>query len=198
MPLIGICGGTASGKSTIAKKIEKNFQNIGVVKILSDSYYKDHSNLDFHERSKINFDHPKSVDFDYLIKNLKKLKNNVKIKEPVYSYKTHKRLKKTKTVYPRKIIILEGLHILCNKNLINLIDYGLFFDLDSKTRLKRRISRDIEERGRSAKEIKKRYNEMCEPMYNKFIYPSRLNANIVLDMKKVNFNYIKKIINEFI
>ena len=198
MPLIGICGGTASGKSTIAKKIEKNFQNIGVVKILSDSYYKDHSNLDFHERSKINFDHPKSVDFDYLIKNLKKLKNNVKIKEPVYSYKTHKRLKKTKTVYPRKIIILEGLHILCNKNLINLIDYGLFFDLDSKTRLKRRISRDIEERGRSAKEIKKRYNEMCEPMYNKFIYPSRVNANIVLDMKKVNFNYIKKIINEFI
>ncbi len=198
MPLIGICGGTASGKSTIAKKIEKNFQNIGVVKILSDSYYKDHSNLDFHERSKINFDHPKSVDFDYLIKNLKKLKNNVKIKEPVYSYKTHKRLKKTKTVYPRKIIILEGLHILCNKNLINLIDYGLFFDLDSKTRLKRRISRDVEERGRSAKEIKKRYNEMCEPMYNKFIYPSRLNANIVLDMKKVNFNYIKKIINEFI
>ena len=198
MPLIGICGGTASGKSTIAKKIEKNFQNIGVVKILSDSYYKDHSNLDFHERSKINFDHPKSVDFDYLIKNLKKLKNNVKIKEPVYSYKTHKRLKKTKTVYPRKIIILEGLHILCNKNLINLIDYGLFFDLDSETRLKRRISRDVEERGRSAKEIKKRYNEMCEPMYNKFIYPSRLNANIVLDMKKVNFNYIKKIINEFI
>lgn len=198
MPLIGICGGTASGKSTIAKKIEKNFQNIGVVKILSDSYYKDHSNLDFHERSKINFDHPKSVDFDFLIKNLKKLKNNVKIKEPVYSYKTHKRLKKTKTVYPRKIIILEGLHILCNKNLINLIDYGLFFDLDSKTRLKRRISRDVEERGRSAKEIKKRYNEMCEPMYNKFIYPSRLNANIVLDMKKVNFNYIKKIINEFI
>ena len=198
MPLIGICGGTASGKSTIAKKIEKNFQNIGVVKILSDSYYKDHSNLDFHERSKINFDHPKSVDFDYLIKNLKKLKNNVKIKEPVYSYKTHKRLKKTKTVYPRKIIILEGLHILCNKNLINLIDYGLFFDLDSKTRLKRRISRDVEERGRSAKEIKKRYNEMCEPMYNKFIYPSRVNANIVLDMKKVNFNYIKKIINEFI
>lgn len=198
MPLIGICGGTASGKSTIAKKIEKNFQNIGVVKILSDSYYKDHSNLDFHERSKINFDHPKSVDFDFLIKNLKKLKNNVKIKEPVYSYKTHKRLKKTKTVYPRKIIILEGLHILCNKNLINLIDYGLFFDLDSKTRLKRRISRDVEERGRSAKEIKKRYNEMCEPMYNKFIYPSRLNANIVLDMKKVNFNYIKEIINEFI
>lgn len=198
MPLIGICGGTASGKSTIAKKIEKNFQNIGVVKILSDSYYKDHSNLDFHERSKINFDHPKSVDFDFLIKNLKKLKNNVKIKEPVYSYKTHKRLKKTKTVYPRKIIILEGLHILCNKNLINLIDYGLFFDLDSKTRLNRRISRDVEERGRSAKEIKKRYNEMCEPMYNKFIYPSRLNANIVLDMKKVNFNYIKEIINEFI
>jgi len=198
MPLIGICGGTASGKSTIAKKIEKNFQNIGVVKILSDSYYKDHSNLDFHERSKINFDHPNSVDFDFLIKNLKKLKNNVKIKEPVYSYKTHKRLKKTKTVYPRKIIILEGLHILCNKNLINLIDYGLFFDLDSKTRLNRRISRDVEERGRSAKEIKKRYNEMCEPMYNKFIYPSRLNANIVLDMKKVNFNYIKEIINEFI
>ena len=198
MLLIGIGGGTSSGKSTIAKKLVESFDKTGVVRVLSDSYYKDHSNLNISDRSKINFDHPNAIDFDLLIKNLKDLKKNIKIKEPVYSYKTHKRLKKTKTVVPKKIIILEGLHIFCNKKLVNLIDYGFFLNLDSKTRLLRRINRDVKERGRSITEIKKRYIEMCEPMYKKFIFPSRLNANKVLDMKKVNYDYIKEIINEFI
>jgi uridine kinase len=148
MPIIGICGGTASGKSTLAKQIKSYFSTIGVVCIVSDSYYKDHSLLNFKERSKINFDHPDSIDFELLVKNLKKLKNNQKIKEPIYSYKTHKRLKKTKIVLPKKIIIIEGLHIYCNDDLIKLFDYKFFLDLDSKTRLKRRTIRDTKERKR--------------------------------------------------
>ena len=98
MTLIGICGGTGSGKSTLTKKLEDHFKNKGVVKILSDSYYKNHINLNFNERSKINFDHPNAIDFEFLLKNLKDLKNNKKIKDPIYSYKTHKRLKKGNTI----------------------------------------------------------------------------------------------------
>ena len=94
MILIGICGGTGSGKSTITNKIVEHFKKKGIVKIQSDSYYKSESNFDFKKRSKINFDHPDSIDFKFLLKNLSELKNNKKIKEPIYSYKSHKRLKK--------------------------------------------------------------------------------------------------------
>ena len=103
MTLIGICGGTCSGKSTIAYKIENYFSDIGVVKISSDSYYKDRSFLNFKERSKINYDHPNSIDFKLLINNLRKLKRKYKITEPIYSYKSHKRLKKNKVVFSKKI-----------------------------------------------------------------------------------------------
>ena len=96
MFVIGICGGTGSGKSTFAQSLEKHFNKLGVIKIISDSYYKNNSNLNLIKRSKINYDHPNSIDFKLLIKNLKKLKNNTKIKEPIYSYINHKRLKKNK------------------------------------------------------------------------------------------------------
>lgn len=198
MPLIGICGGTASGKSTLAKQIKSYFSKIGVVCIVSDSYYKDHSSLNFKERSKINFDHPDSIDFELLVKNLKKLKNNQKIKEPVYSYKTHKRLKKTKIVLPKKIIIVEGLHVYCNDDLIKLFDYKFFLDLDSKTRLKRRTIRDTKERNRSIEEIKKRYFDMVEPMYEKFIEPSKKHSDLIMNANSINFKKIIEKIDEIL
>ena len=157
MTLIGICGGTGSGKSTLANKIESHFKSSGVVKIRSDSYYKNHSTLTFNDRSKINYDHPSSIDFELLINNLKNLKNNKKIIEPIYSYKTHKRLKKSKIIFSKKIIIVEGLHIFCDKRIINLIDYSIYLDLDEKTRLHRRINRDVEFRGRSIDEVEQKY-----------------------------------------
>jgi uridine kinase len=171
--IIGICGGTCSGKSTISQKIKEFYKDKGVIKINTDSYYKDHSKLSFNKRAVINFDHPNSIDFTLLIKHLNELIKNKSIKEPIYSYKSHKRLKKNKLLKPKRIIILEGLHIFCNDELINLIDFGLFLNLDSQTRLKRRIKRDIKERGRTEEEVINRFNEMCEPMYKKFIYPSR-------------------------
>ena len=128
--IIGICGGTCSGKSTISEKLKDYYKKTGVNKINTDSYYKDHSDLSFKERSQINFDHPNSIDFELLIKHLNNLIKNNSIKEPVYSYKSHKRLKKNKLLKPKRIIILEGLHIFCNAELINLIDFGLFLNLD--------------------------------------------------------------------
>ena len=196
--IIGICGGTCSGKSTISKKLKEHYKNLGVNKINTDSYYKDHFNLSFQERSKINFDHPDSIDFELLVNDLNSLVNNKSIKEPVYSYKTHKRLKKTQLLKSKKIIILEGLHIFCNSELINLIDFGLFLDLDSDSRLSRRIKRDIKERGRTEVEVINRFNEMCEPMYQKFIYPSRTNANVIINSAQKSINDIINLIDEFI
>ena len=196
--IIGICGGTCSGKSTISQKIKEFYKDKGVIKINTDSYYKDHSKLSFNKRAEINFDHPNSIDFILLIKHLNELIKNKSIKEPIYSYKSHKRLKKTKLLKPKRIIILEGLHIFCNDELINLIDFGLFLNLDSQTRLKRRIKRDIKERGRTEKEVINRFNEMCEPMYKKFIYPSRKKANTVINSNQKSINEIINLINEFI
>lgn len=196
--IIGICGGTCSGKSTISENLKEHYKELGVNKINTDSYYKDHSNLSFRERSQINFDHPDSIDFDLLINDLNSLIKNKSIKEPIYSYKTHKRLKKNKTLKPGKVIILEGLHIFCNSKLISLIDFGLFLDLESNVRLNRRIKRDIKERGRTESEVINRFKQMCEPMYQKFIYPSRKNANVTINSDKKTINYIVNLIDEFI
>ena len=179
MILIGISGGTGSGKSTLAKEIEKHFKKLGVVNMTTDSYYKDHSALDFKKRSEINFDHPDSIDFDLLYFNLINIKKNIKITEPIYSYKIHKRLKKSKLITQKKIIIIEGLHALCNEKINKLLDFKIFLDVDDKTRLERRINRDVKERGRSVNKIKKRYQEMCKPMYDEFILPSKIHADIV-------------------
>ena len=196
--IIGICGGTCSGKSTISEKLKDYYKKTGVNKINTDSYYKDHSDLSFKERSQINFDHPSSIDFELLIKHLNSLIKNNSVKEPVYSYKSHKRLKKNKLLKPKRIIILEGLHIFCNAELINLIDFGLFLNLDSVTRLERRIKRDINERGRTKEEVINRFNEMCEPMYQEFIFPSRTKANVIINSNQKSINEVINIINEFI
>ena len=196
--IIGICGGTCSGKSTISEKLKDYYKKTGVNKINTDSYYKDHSDLSFKERSQINFDHPNSIDFELLIKHLNNLIKNNSIKEPVYSYKSHKRLKKNKLLKPKRIIILEGLHIFCNAELINLIDFGLFLNLDSVTRLERRIKRDINERGRTEEEVINRFNEMCEPMYQEFIFPSRTKANVIINSNQKSINEVINLINEFI
>ena len=196
--IIGICGGTCSGKSTISEKLKDYYKKTGVNKINTDSYYKDHSDLSFKERSQINFDHPNSIDFELLIKHLNSLIKNNSIKEPVYSYKSHKRLKKNKLLKPKRIIILEGLHIFCNAELINLIDFGVFLNLDSVTRLERRIKRDINERGRTEEEVINRFNEMCEPMYQEFIFPSRTKANVIINSNQKSINGVINLINEFI
>ena len=196
MTLIGIGGGTGSGKSTLANKIESHFKSIGVIKILSDSYYKNHSTLKFKDRSKINYDHPSSIDFELLIDNLKSLKSNKKINDPIYSYKTHKRLKKSKVIFSKKIIIVEGLHIFCDKRIINLIDYSIYLDVNEEIRLQRRIKRDVEFRGRSINEVEQRYFNMCKPMHEKFINPSKKYADIILKSESISLKSILNLISK--
>ena len=196
MILIGICGGTGSGKSTVARKIEKYFEKTGVVNMSVDSYYKNHADLNFEKRSKINFDHPDSIDFELLYNNLNSIKKNIKITQPIYSYKVHKRLKKKKLITPKEIIIIEGLHVFYNDKINKLLDLKIFLDVDNKTRLERRIIRDVKERGRSIDEIKKRYKEMCKPMYNKFILPTKNSADIISNSENSSIKKIIKLISK--
>ena len=196
MILIGICGGTGSGKSTVARKIEKYFEKIGVVNMSVDSYYKNHADLNFEKRSKINFDHPDSIDFELLYNNLNSIKKNIKITQPIYSYKVHKRLKKKKLITPKEIIIIEGLHVFYNDKINKLLDLKIFLDVDNKTRLERRIIRDVKERGRSIDEIKKRYKDMCKPMYDKFILPTKNSADIISNSENSSIKKIIKLISK--
>jgi len=196
MILIGICGGTGSGKSTVARKIEKYFEKTGVVNMSVDSYYKNHADLNFEKRSKINFDHPDSIDFELLYNNLNSIKKNIKITQPIYSYKVHKRLKKKKLITPKEIIIIEGLHVFYNDKINKLLDLKIFLDVDNKTRLERRIIRDVKERGRSIDEIKKRYKDMCKPMYDKFILPTKNSADIISNSENSSIKKIIKLISK--
>ena len=195
MIFIGICGGTGSGKSTLAKKLENHFKKSNCTIILSDSYYKNNRELNLKDRSNINYDHPESLDFNLLYENLKKIKQGIDIQEPVYSYKSHKRLKKRKLVLSKNIIIIEGLHIFCNKKIVDLIDLKIFLDVEDELRLKRRIERDITFRGRSKKKILKRYVDMCKPMYDEHIFPSKKYANKILKTNDVSLKNILNLID---
>tara|TARA_B100000965_G_C19523180_1_gene727494 strand:- start:357 stop:986 length:630 start_codon:yes stop_codon:yes gene_type:complete len=192
MFLIGISGGTGSGKSTLAKELLKHYQKKHIAIINQDSYYKNFEKLNFQERCLINYDNPKSIDFKLLVDNLYNLKNYQKVKEPVYSYKTHKRLKKNRIILPKKIIILEGLHIFYNESVFNLIDFGIYLKVGKKIRLKRRINRDSIHRKRSKNEVRDRFLSMCQPMHLKYTKPFMKKADLTLDAFDIDE---KKIIN---
>ncbi len=142
---IGIAGGTASGKSTVVKKIMKKLVNRRLIQIDQDSYYKDFSALSAEDRNKINFDHPRAIDFPLLIKHVEDLKNGKTIEKPVYDFTTHLRTKDTTTINPTKIIILEGILLFTNRKIRELLDLKIFVDTASDIRLMRRIERDIKE-----------------------------------------------------
>ena len=190
MFLIGISGGTGSGKSTLANLIVKHNKNIGIIN--QDSYYKNFYYLDFKKRSLINYDDPKSFDFKLLEKNLLKLKKQKKISEPVYSYKSHKRLKKNKIIFPKNILILEGLHIFYKKSILDLIDLRIYLKVSEKVRLKRRIKRDMAERRRSRFEVESRFLSMCQPMHIKYTEPFQNKADFILKEDEIK---IKKVLN---
>ena len=198
MYIIGITGGTGSGKTTIINEINKLVDSSKICFLSSDSYYKNNAKLNFNERDNLNYDTPDAIDFNLLIKHINMLKHGKGINVPNYCFSTHLRLENSTFLEYKKVLIIEGILILANEILREIIDYSVFLDCPPEIRFKRRLDRDVKERGRSITEIKKRYIEMCEPMYKKFIFPSRLNANKVLNMKKVNYDYIKEIINEFI
>jgi len=180
MVIVAIAGGTGSGKTTLAKKIIDSYQNIKINYLSLDSYYKDFSQMSFTERSKINFDHPDSIDFDLFYQQINEYLTGSDIKTPTYSYKRHKRLKKKGNLRQGDLLIVDGILILLKKSIRDFFDLSIFLKVNSSERLKRRIRRDINERGRSKIEISDRFYNMIKPMHKKYVKPSENFADVVL------------------
>ncbi len=186
MLIIGIAGGTGSGKTTVVKQIVEEFPKNEVCVISQDSYYLDTSHLSYDERVRINFDHPKSIDFELLVKHLKALKKGKSVEQPVYSFVEHNRTGETVTFHPKKVVIIEGILILTNKDLRELCDVKLYVHADSDERLIRRLRRDMAERGRDLNEILNRYQSTLKPMHEQFIEPTKEFADIIIPTNRYN------------
>ena len=186
MLIIGIAGGTGSGKTTVVNQIIEELKNEEVDVISQDSYYQDTSHLTYEERVKINFDHPKSIDFDLLVSHLKDLKAGKNIQQPVYSFKEHNRTGETIEIEPRKVIIVEGILILTHPDIREMFDIKIYVHADSDERLIRRLKRDIAERGRDLDEVLNRYQNTLKPMHQQFIEPTKEFADIIIPTNRYN------------
>ncbi|WP_142783770.1 uridine kinase [Changchengzhania lutea] len=186
MLIIGIAGGTGCGKTTVVNQILNELPEGEVGIISQDSYYKDTTHLNYDERIKINFDHPRSIDFDLLVNHLEQLKKDIPIHQPVYSFVKHNRTGDTVLTHPRKVMIVEGILILTNPELRNMFDVKIFVHADTDERLIRRLKRDITERGRDIDEVLTRYQTTLKPMHNQFIEPMKEFADIIIPNNKHN------------
>lgn len=186
MLIIGIAGGTGSGKTTVVNQIVKEFANDDVGIISQDSYYKDNKHLSLEERAKINFDHPRAIDFDLLYDHLTKLKKGETVEQPVYSFVQHTRTGDTILTHPRKVMIVEGILIFNDKRLRDLFDVKIYVHADSDERLIRRVKRDISERGRTVDEVLTRYQNTLKPMHEQFIEPTKAHADLIIPNDRRN------------
>jgi len=199
MLIIGIAGGTGCGKTTVVNQILNELPEGEVGVISQDSYYNDTTHLSYEERIKINFDHPRSIDFNLLTTHIKALKNNEAIHQPVYSFVKHNRTGDTILTHSRKVMIVEGILILTNPELRDLFDIKIFVHADTDERLIRRLKRDITERGRDINEVLSRYQTTLKPMHDQFIEPMKEYADIIIPNNKYNtvaVDIVRTIINE--
>tara|TARA_Y100000991_G_scaffold57228_1_gene41902 strand:- start:22729 stop:23331 length:603 start_codon:yes stop_codon:yes gene_type:complete len=197
MFIIGVTGGTGSGKSTLIEKIIKSSDSQEICFLSSDSYYKDNSILNFEERDKLNYDIPSAVDFDLLNNHLSSLKMGNQINVPKYCFSTHMRLKSTISLLPKKILILEGILILTNKELRDQIDYKVYLDCPRKLRFERRIKRDMSERGRSYDDVVNLFDNRLDQMHDLYVDPIKKYCNLILDSStEVNFSKLTDIISQ--
>ncbi len=180
MLIVGIAGGTGSGKTTVVRKVMERFPTNEVIVMPQDSYYKDNGHITLEERQKINFDHPDSVEFSLLIDHLKRMRKGQSIEMPIYSYLTCLRSKETITIAPARVVLVEGILILADQGLRNLFDIKVFVDADPDDRLGRVIKRDIVERGRSVLAVLERYHDTVKPSHLQFIEPSKRYADIII------------------
>lgn len=178
--LIGIAGGTGSGKSTVTREIYKSITDRNVAIIEQDSYYKDQSDISFEERVKTNYDHPFAFDNELLISHLKDLLDGKSIQKPIYDFENHNRKKETVLVEPKDIIVLEGILILYDEDLRKLMDIKLFVDTDADVRVIRRILRDIKDRGRTLDSVVKQYMTTVRPAHMQFVEPTKRYADIII------------------
>ena len=179
MKMIGIAGGTGSGKSTITKKLIQRFgDNVSVIH--HDNYYKAHHNMPYEERCKLNYDHPNAFDTDLLIRAVEDLKNGLEVTCPVYDFTIHDRSEETEIVKPARVIIVEGILIFESRELCSLMDIKLYVDTDADVRILRRITRDVRDRGRSLESVIDQYLQTVKPMHEQFVEPSKKNADIII------------------
>lgn len=202
MTIIGIAGGTGSGKTTVVRKIAEALPPHHVVVVPLDSYYNDTSHMTEEERHAINFDHPDAFDWKQLIKQVNELRNGQAVEQPTYSYIKCNRLKETLHVEPKPVIIIEGIMTLLNKKLRDMMDLKIFVDTDSDERLIRNIQRDVLERGRTVDMVISRYLEVLKPMHEQFIEPTKKYADLIIPQggenhKGINIlcKYIESLVN---
>ena len=186
MLIIGIAGGTGSGKTTVVNQILNELPVDEVCVISQDSYYNETFNLSYEERTKIICDHPKAIDFELLVSHIKQLKKGEVIEQPIYSFVTHNRTSDCIITHPKKVVIVEGILIFNSKELRELFDIKIFVHADTDERLIRRIRRDIEERGRDINEVLTRYQTTLKPMHQQFIEPTKNYADIIIPNDRFN------------
>jgi uridine kinase len=178
--VIGVAGGSGSGKTSVTKSIYDSFKGHSILMLEQDFYYKDQSHLPFEERLKTNYDHPLAFDNDLLIEHINKLLNHQSIEKPVYDYAVHTRSDQVIDVEPQDVIILEGILVLEDERLRDLMDIKLFVDTDADLRIIRRLLRDIKERGRSIDSVIDQYISVVRPMHNQFIEPTKRYADVII------------------
>lgn len=178
--LIGVTGGSGSGKTSVSRAIFNHFPDHSIMMLEQDSYYKDQSNLSFEERLNTNYDHPFAFDTDLLIAHVEQLMRFESIEKPVYDYVAHTRSEATILQEPKEVIILEGILVLADERLRDLMDIKLYVDTDDDIRIIRRIKRDMEERGRTLDSVIEQYLSVVKPMYHQFIEPTKRYADIII------------------
>jgi uridine kinase len=178
--IIGLAGGTGSGKTTVAVDVKSRFSVKNVLILPHDSYYRDRSDLPFGEREKLNYDHPSAFENELLVEHLRKLRNWEPIDRPVYDYGTHSRRRETLKVEPAEIVLLEGILVLENEHIRSMMDIKIYIDADSDERFIRRLLRDMKERNRSADSVIEQYVATVRPMHLQFVEPSKRYADLIV------------------
>lgn len=197
--IIGIAGGTGSGKSTFTKKLKDEFKD-DVAVLYHDNYYRDQSKMSFEDRKKVNYDHPDAMETELLVKQLQELKEGHAIDCPVYDYTAHNRSDKVVHVEPKKVILLEGILVLADERLRDLMDIKVYVEADADERILRRILRDVKERGRDIEGVMQQYLTTVKPMHYLYVEPTRSTADIVINsgMNPVAFNLVRNTIQNIL
>ena len=197
MFIVGITGGTGSGKTTIINEVNKLFDSSDICLLSSDSYYKNNANLDFSQRDKLNYDTPEAIDFNLLNKHIDLLKQGININVPNYCFTTHLRLKNSTVLEPKKILIIEGILILTDKNLRDSIDYSVFLDCPRDVRFQRRLERDIKERGRNYNDVVNLFETRLDYMHSKFVEQYKSKCDLILNTNEnIDINPLVKFIKK--
>ncbi|QOR74281.1 uridine kinase [Cruoricaptor ignavus] len=191
MLTIGIAGGTGSGKTTVVNNVLRKLNVDGVNVLSQDNYYRDNQHLPLADRELLNYDHPKSIDFELLTQHVQALKRGESIQQPVYSFVTHSRTGDYTVVQPKEVLIVEGILVLTSKELLKEFDLKVYVQTDSDERLIRRIRRDTQERGRDLEEVLQRYQTTLKPMHQEFIEPSKNEADLIIPNMRQNLMAIE-------